>query len=106
MTLAEAIFGGALLLGGIAVAARYIADREPGPQPQRTKPDQSRGERPGRSRRRRRRGGKRITTSTVTENGTVFLMGLVTPDEGRTATEIARGVDGVQRVVKLFEYVN
>ncbi len=42
----------------------------------------------------------------VTEEGTVFLMGLVTPTEGRQAAEIARHVDGVKRVVKLFEYVS
>ena len=41
----------------------------------------------------------------VTENGTVFLMGLVTDAEGNRATEIARRVGGVQRVVKLFEYI-
>jgi osmotically-inducible protein OsmY len=41
----------------------------------------------------------------TTENGTVFLMGLVTREEGHKAAEIARRVDGVKRVVKLFEYV-
>lgn len=41
----------------------------------------------------------------VTENGTVFLLGLVSPAEGELATEIARRVGGVQRVVKLFEYL-
>lgn len=40
----------------------------------------------------------------VTENGTVFLMGIVTREEGDAATEIARHIRGVQRVVKLFEY--
>ena len=42
----------------------------------------------------------------ITEYGTVFLMGLVTRTEGRQAAEIARNVDGVRQVVKLFEYVN
>lgn len=42
----------------------------------------------------------------VTENGTVFLLGLVTRDEAQRATEVARRVGGVQRVVKLFEYIN
>lgn len=42
----------------------------------------------------------------VTENGTVFLLGLVTKNEGRRATEATRRVGGVQRVVKLFEYIN
>lgn len=42
----------------------------------------------------------------VTENGTVFLMGLVTRAEGTRSTEISRRVGGVQRVVKLFEYID
>ena len=42
----------------------------------------------------------------LTEDGTVFLMGLVTRSEGRQAAEIARNVNGVKRVVKLFEYVD
>lgn len=42
----------------------------------------------------------------LTEEGTVFLMGLVTRKEGRQAAEIARHVNGVKRVVKLFEYVD
>ena len=42
----------------------------------------------------------------VSENGIVYLMGLVTQTEADTATEIARKVQGVQRVVKVFEYVD
>lgn len=42
----------------------------------------------------------------VTENGTVFLMGLVRRAEADAATEAARTVGGVQRVVKLFEYLD
>ncbi len=42
----------------------------------------------------------------VTENGTVFLMGLVTHGEADAATEKARQVKGVQRIVKLFEYLD
>ncbi len=41
----------------------------------------------------------------VTENGTVFLMGLVTQAEADAVTETVRSVGGVQRVVKLFEYI-
>jgi osmotically-inducible protein OsmY len=41
----------------------------------------------------------------ITENRTVFLMGFVTEDEGAKAAEIARQVDGVEKVVKLFEYM-
>lgn len=40
----------------------------------------------------------------VTENGTVFLMGLLTRPEADAAARTASGVGGVQRVVKLFEY--
>lgn len=40
----------------------------------------------------------------VTENGVVFLMGKVTPGQGRSAAEAARKIDGVQKVVTLFEY--
>lgn len=42
----------------------------------------------------------------VTENGSVFLMGLVTREQGERITEIARTTRGVKRVVKLFEYPN
>ncbi|RKZ36079.1 MAG: BON domain-containing protein [Gammaproteobacteria bacterium] len=40
----------------------------------------------------------------VTENGTVYLLGIVTRQEADAATEIARTTGGVQRVVRLFEY--
>ncbi|MDV3237397.1 MAG: BON domain-containing protein [Gammaproteobacteria bacterium] len=40
----------------------------------------------------------------VTENGTVFLMGLLTRAEADAAARAASGIGGVQRVVKLFEY--
>lgn len=41
----------------------------------------------------------------VTENGVVYLMGLVGRSEGEAVVEIARNVYGVQRVVTLFEYL-
>lgn len=41
----------------------------------------------------------------VTENSAVFLMGIVTKEEGDAAAEIARTTSGVARVVKVFEYV-
>ena len=41
----------------------------------------------------------------VTEAGVVYLMGLVTPQEGDAAVEIARTTSGVSRVVKVFEYI-
>ncbi len=40
----------------------------------------------------------------VTENGVVYLMGLVTRKEGDAAAQIARNTSGVKRVVKVFEY--
>jgi len=42
----------------------------------------------------------------VTENSVVYLMGLVTQKEGERATEVTRTVDGITRVVKLFEYLD
>lgn len=41
----------------------------------------------------------------VTENGVVYLLGLVTRKEADDATNIARHVSGVKRVVKVFEYI-
>jgi osmotically-inducible protein OsmY len=41
----------------------------------------------------------------VTENGVVYLMGIVRREEGDAAAEIARTTSGVQRVVKVFEYI-
>lgn len=42
----------------------------------------------------------------VTENGVVYLMGLVTRKEAEDAAEIARTTSDVRKVVKVFEYVN
>ena len=42
----------------------------------------------------------------VTERNTVFLMGRVTPREVARATEIARGVGGVEKVVRVFEIIS
>lgn len=41
----------------------------------------------------------------VTERGIVYLMGRVTQREGRIAGEVASGVSGVTKVVKVFEYI-
>ncbi|WP_455376342.1 BON domain-containing protein [Kaarinaea lacus] len=41
----------------------------------------------------------------VTENGKVFLMGLVTDKEAEIAVDIARNVDKVKQVVKIFEII-
>ena len=42
----------------------------------------------------------------VTERGTVYLLGLVTQREGNIAADVAQGVSGVMRVVKMFEYIS
>jgi osmotically-inducible protein OsmY len=42
----------------------------------------------------------------VTENSVVYLLGLVNKAEADAATEIARTTDGVDKVVKVFEYIN
>jgi osmotically-inducible protein OsmY len=39
----------------------------------------------------------------VTERGTVYLMGRVTEREASRAVELARGISGVQKVVRVFE---
>lgn len=41
----------------------------------------------------------------VTENSTVFLMGLPTREEAYLATEKVRHISGVKKVIKLFEYL-
>lgn len=46
-----------------------------------------------------------LRVKVVTENGVVYLMGLVTRDEAARISDKAAGVAGVQRVVKLFEIV-
>lgn len=40
----------------------------------------------------------------VTENGIVYLMGIVNHKEEDTTVEIVRSVPGVKKVVKIFEY--
>ena len=40
----------------------------------------------------------------VTENGVVYLMGLLNREDASKATEITRQTGGVQKVVKLFQY--
>ena len=42
----------------------------------------------------------------TTENNVVYLLGLVTPAEGEAAAEVARTSSGVQKVVKVFEYLD
>ena len=42
----------------------------------------------------------------VTERGVVYLMGIVSRAEGQAAGEVAATTEGVQRVVKVFEYTS
>lgn len=42
----------------------------------------------------------------ITENGELFLMGIVTPAEADKAVTIVRNIDGVERVVQVFEYLH
>ncbi len=51
---------------------------------------------------------KNFTTSAVkvvTENGEVFLMGLVSKQEAEIAITLSKNVDGVQKVIDVFEYI-
>lgn len=47
-----------------------------------------------------------IHVKVVTENGVVYLMGLLSRAEADRATEVARLTGGVQKVVKLFQYTD
>jgi osmotically-inducible protein OsmY len=47
-----------------------------------------------------------VSFKVVTERGNVYLMGIVTQREGNIAADVAQGVSGVQRVVKIFEYIS
>jgi osmotically-inducible protein OsmY len=42
----------------------------------------------------------------VTERGVVYLMGRVTEREGKRGAEVASGVGGVRKVVKVFDYIS
>ena len=47
-----------------------------------------------------------VHVKVVSEDGTVYLMGIVTRAEADAATEVARTTSGVKRVVRMFEYRN
>jgi len=49
---------------------------------------------------------KATDVKVITENGEVFLLGNVTQSQGDSAAEIASKVSGVQKVVKVFKYLN
>lgn len=42
----------------------------------------------------------------VTERGVVYLMGRVTAREAKRASDIARGISGVTKVVRVFEEIS
>ena len=46
------------------------------------------------------------TITVVTEMNVVYLMGIVTPREAQRAAEIARGVNNVRKVVRVFENIS
>ena len=41
----------------------------------------------------------------VVENGTVYLMGIISEKEGDNAANLARNISGVKRVMKVFDYI-
>ena len=47
-----------------------------------------------------------LSTKVVTEKGVVYLMGLITRVQADDATELARKTGGVQKVVRLFQYID
>jgi osmotically-inducible protein OsmY len=47
-----------------------------------------------------------VHVKVVTESGVVYLLGIVNRAEGEAATEIARTTSGVEKVVRLFEYLD
>lgn len=49
---------------------------------------------------------KSSSIKVVTQNGDVFLMGIVKREQADIAVDIARQVSGVQKVVKIFQYSN
>lgn len=47
-----------------------------------------------------------MRTKVVTENGAVYLMGLVTEQEAQKIVNLVSGARGVVKVVRAFEYIN
>jgi osmotically-inducible protein OsmY len=47
-----------------------------------------------------------VHVKVVTESSVVYLLGLVNRSEGEAATELARTTSGVQKVVRMFEYLD
>lgn len=42
----------------------------------------------------------------ITENGIVYLIGIIPPDQAEIAIDLARTTEGVQSVVKVFSYIH
>ena len=42
----------------------------------------------------------------IVENGNVYLMGLVTQDEAQRTVNVVQNVSGIQKIVKVFEYIS
>ena len=42
----------------------------------------------------------------MTENGVVYLLGIITRAEANRATAVVQEVNGVQKIVRLFEYID
>lgn len=49
---------------------------------------------------------KANSVKVVTENGVVYLMGLVKRADADTAVEVVKEAHGVQKIVKMFEYID
>lgn len=49
---------------------------------------------------------KSSTVKVITEAGEVFLLGILTQQEGAAAAKIASETDGVKRVTTAFTYLN
>lgn len=47
-----------------------------------------------------------LRTKVVTENGVVYLMGLVTQDEAQKTVDLVSNSSGVTKVVRAFEYID
>lgn len=51
------------------------------------------------------KGVKSPDIKVITENGIVYLMGEVTPIEAQIAVNVVRKIDGVKKVIVLFQYI-
>jgi osmotically-inducible protein OsmY len=53
-----------------------------------------------------KKGLKSGSVKIVTENGVVYIMGRVNHDQANLAVDVARRIDGVKKVVKIFQYTD